>query len=241
MQLFDNGEFALEITKSNDSFTVAAPGLARALGFRDAYRLVESLPADEKGYTTACTPGGDQRTWFVSEAGFHRAVGQRQAKRINDKRIRAEVERFQDWVFKVVLPAIRRTGGYSSTRADYTGVQPRNPMDTHFEPRTYTWDEVAALIHQRTGIPLTVNELCRMLRTAGVLKQTGAPTSKFRHLFWFTGTCWNVHSHVMPQITYKVFETGRELQDFRFIQVRLELEGVGQVPAQRRPGVSSRL
>lgn len=44
----------------------------------------------------------------------------------------------------------------------------------------------------------------------------------------------------MPELTYKVFDTGRELQDFRFIQARLELEGVGQsatLPSQRQPGV----
>ena len=51
LQVFDNGEFHLEITPVGDSFIVNAPGLARALGMRDAYRLTESLPDDEKGHT----------------------------------------------------------------------------------------------------------------------------------------------------------------------------------------------
>jgi prophage antirepressor-like protein len=241
MQMFDNGEFTLEVTTSGDSFTVAGTSLAKALGFRDAVRMVESLPDSEKHYTTACTAGGNRRTWQVTEAGFYRAIGQRQAARIRDKDLAQGVVRFQDWVYGTVLPAIRRTGGYNSERADYGAVQPRNSMEKFFEPNTYTWEEVAALIHQRTGIPLTVNELTRMLRTGGVLKQTGAPTVKYRHLFWFTGSSWNVHPHVMPELTFKVFDTGRELQDFRFIQARLEIEGVGQsvtLPAQRQPGMS---
>ena len=240
MQMFDNGEFALEITTTGSSFRVAALGLARALGSRDGYTLVRNLPSAEKGHVLERADTGDRQEWFVTEPGFYRVLGQRQASRIKNPDVRASVERFQDWVYGTVLPAIRRTGGYVSDRSDYSGQQPRNSMETRFEPNAYTWDELAALIHQRTGIPLTVNELTRMLRAAGVLKQTGAPTAKFRHLFWFTGSSWNVHSHVVPQITYKVFETGRELQDFRFIQARLELEGVGQaatLPAQRQSGI----
>lgn len=238
MQMFDNGEFSLEIPKTEDSFTVAAPGLARALGFREAYDMIRHLPADEKGSVSDRTPSvsGSDPT-FVTEAGFYRIVGQRQVRRIKDDGMREAVGRFQDWVFKVVLPGIRRTGGYVGSNARHVEPQPRNSMEKFYEPNTYTWEEVTALIHQRTGIPLTVNELTRMLRTGGVLKQTGAPTKKYRHLFWFTGSSWNVHPHVIPELTYKVFDTGRELQDFRFIQARLELEGVGQsVPAQRQPG-----
>lgn len=42
IQLFDNGEFKIEVTADGDSFTVGAPGLARALGSRDALtKLVE--------------------------------------------------------------------------------------------------------------------------------------------------------------------------------------------------------
>lgn len=238
--MFDNGEFALEITKVGDSFTVDGSGLAHALGFRDAHTLVRNLPDAEKGYALKRTQTGDCEVWFVTEPGFYRAVGQRQTSRIKDGEGRATAERFQAWVFGTVLPTIRRTGGYVSERSTYTETQPRNSMEPSLEPGAYTWDEVAALLHQRTGIPLTVNELTRLLRAAGVLKQTGAPTAKYRHMFWFTGTSWNVHSHVLPQITYKVFQTGQELQDFRFIQARLELEGVGQsVPAQRQPGAQA--
>jgi anti-repressor protein len=110
---FQNGEFQLVVTEHEaDGFRMQAPGLARALGFRDAYRLLETIPGGEKGYTTACTPGGEQRIGYVTEPGFYRALGQRQAARIADEEMRGQVERFQSWVYRDVLPAIRRTGSY---------------------------------------------------------------------------------------------------------------------------------
>lgn len=114
LDLFRNGEFELAVTLHPvDGFRVQAPGVARALGFRDAHRLTEAIPDGEKGYTTACTPGGDQRVWYLTEAGFYRALGMRQAMRIKNKPIRERVERFQAWVYGTVLPTIRRTGSYS--------------------------------------------------------------------------------------------------------------------------------
>lgn len=101
------------------------------------------------------------------------------------------------------------------------------PVPSMFEPHTLTWEEVAALVRQRYGIAMTVNELTRMLRTAGVLKQNGAPRKDWARLFWFTGSAWHVHPHVLPELAQKLYTTGRELQDFRFIQARLEMEGVG--------------
>lgn len=216
IKLFENDEFALRLTPTGDTFTASAPDIARALGFRDAARLVESIPDEEKGYTLSCTPGGNQRVWYLTEAGFYRAIGQRQPARIRDATVRGQVARFQAWVYAEVLPAIRRTGTY------------RTPMGVDAAaPDTYTYDEVCGVLRQHFGVNLTVNELTRNLRSGGVLKQNGAPTKKYAHLFWFTGTAWNVHRHVVPQLAYRVYETGRELQDFRFIQARLQLDGVG--------------
>lgn len=101
-------------------------------------------------------------------------------------------------------------------------INPRASATEMYEPHTFSWDETSALIAQRFGIDMTVNDLCRTLRTAGVLKQTGAPTKAHRALFWFTGTCWNVHPHAVKQLAMRVYQTGRELQDFRFIQARME-------------------
>jgi phage antirepressor YoqD-like protein len=126
VQPFSNGEFNLSVTAHpNDGFHVSAPEVAHALGIRDAYRLLETIPAEEKGYTTACTPGGDQRTTYLTEAGFYRALGQRQAARISDETVRDLVSRFQTWVYRDVLPALRR------------GETPANvPAQRHEIPQT---------------------------------------------------------------------------------------------------------
>lgn len=112
IEVFRTAEFELKIQAVGDSFHVAAPGLARALGFAEARDLIRSIPGDEKGSEIAPTPGGDQRAWYLTEPGFYRAIGQRQSSRIKDTATRELVERFQRWVYSEVLPAIRRTGRY---------------------------------------------------------------------------------------------------------------------------------
>lgn len=58
---FTDGEFKLAIgLHEHDGFRVQAPGLARALGFREAYDLLRNIPDEEKGSGLARTPGGDQ-------------------------------------------------------------------------------------------------------------------------------------------------------------------------------------
>ena len=95
----------IRVTPRGESFIVEAPGLARSLGSRDALTMLRSVPDEEKGYALARTPGGEQEIWHVTEAGFYRVLGQRQAARIKDPKVRSMVERFQSWVFGVVLPS----------------------------------------------------------------------------------------------------------------------------------------
>lgn len=115
---FVSGEFELAVTlHADDGFRVQAPGLARALGFREAYDLLRSIPDTEKGSELVRTPGGDQRIGYLTEVGFYRAMGQRQVARIPDLDQRSAVERFQSWVYRDVIPEIRRTGYYGTAPA----------------------------------------------------------------------------------------------------------------------------
>jgi anti-repressor protein len=122
--IFQNDEFQLRVTTADDSFRVEAPGLARALGFRDSYALVRSVPDTDKGYTLVSTPGGEQQVWYLTEPGFYRALGQRQAARIKDTGVRAQVARFQSWVYGDVLPEIRKTGTYRPPVAAVPDIMP---------------------------------------------------------------------------------------------------------------------
>ena len=105
-------EFDLPYEARGDSFIVLAPQLARYLGFRAASDLLRPIPEDEKGYELVRTLGGEQRVGYVTEAGFYRAMGQRQAARVTDPQARETVEQFQRWVYADFLPTVRKHGAY---------------------------------------------------------------------------------------------------------------------------------
>lgn len=209
LQIFSNAEFDLSVEPRGDSFIVRAPGLARGLGYHETKDMLRLIPDAHKGEEITPTPGGNQLVKHVTEAGFYRAIGQRTAARIKDPLIRTEVERFQEWVYSTVLPALRR------------GQRP-SPLD---QPVTYTWAETAAIIHQRWGHDFGDATLRRLLRSGGILKQGMAePKRAYRDWFWFTGTAWEIHPHAIPFLVRKVDATVKELREFRFLQTRLELD-----------------
>lgn len=90
------------------------------------------------------------------------------------------------------------------------------------EPNTVTWVELAALIRQRYGIDLDVMDITRALRDGGVLMQNcSAPKKAYRQWFWFTGSAWTIHPHVLPELTRKLVDTRRALGD---IQSQMQLD-----------------
>lgn len=111
---FDDQATLIVTLHDVDGFHVQATPVARALGFRDAFDLLRSIPDAEKGSELVRTPGGEQIAGYLTEAGFYRILGQRQAARVTDAEVRERVIRFQAWVFGTVLPAIRQSGCYSS-------------------------------------------------------------------------------------------------------------------------------
>lgn len=112
--VFSTPDFKLDLLPhAEDGFRVPAEQLAKCLSTRGR-DLVRSIPEAEKGRALVRTLGGEQEVHYLTEAGFYRAIGQRQTGRIEDAEIRARVERFQAWVYGEVLPQIRKTGGYST-------------------------------------------------------------------------------------------------------------------------------
>lgn len=112
---------------------------------------------------------------------------------------------------------------YQREVADVIEAHFAGPRHHQTSPNTVTWDELAALIRQRYGIDLEPSDITRALRDAGVLKQTGTPRKKHRNWFWFTGSAWTVHPHIIPELTRKVVETRKVLGDVQAIQMELAM------------------
>lgn len=206
VQLFSNDEFELPIEFGSGAIHAFASPIAQGLGFRNAADMVRNLPTHcvEKRRPSE-TPGhsmhaftrirSDQEDWYLTEEGFYRALGQRQTSKIKDPEIRARVERFQAWVFGVVLPALRRAGSFA----------PLEPGTT------WTYGETAAVIRQRYGFDYSVNGLARAYRDASVFGQNGIPRKKYRDWFWFTGSAWNLHAHMLPQLVSVISSKRHEI------------------------------
>lgn len=208
IQLFENGEFELRVTTVGDSFEVQAPGLARSLGHRDASHMLANVPDDEKGYRVDGTPGGNQVMWHVTEPGFYRVLGQRQLGRIKSEAVRAQVDRFQRWVYHDVLPSLRRHGSYSLVPA----ARPLPAgIDEDEMPDLLTWKETCFVIRQDYRVRVHVPRLRRTLMAGGVLTQTFEPKAEFVESFWWTGTAHLVFRGAVPRLFFEYQRTERLL------------------------------
>ncbi|GGP55624.1 BRO-N domain-containing protein [Streptomyces abikoensis] len=224
IERFTNAEFDIEVLPRGTSFIVLAPGLARGLGHRHANHMLASLPEEEKGYQIVGTPGGDQRLSYVTEPGFYRLVGQRQAARIKDALVRDQVERFQRWVFHEVLPSLREHGRYAP------------PVPGDREPVVLTWEKAAAHLRQRYDLPINGHiELRQRLTDAGVLKLTGTPRAEFKSLFWPVGSRFDIHAHALPILAGHVSHMLYRLAEAQAgVQTALELDAIGRVTLEGR-------
>jgi len=201
---FTNGEFTLAVKPVGDSFHVAAPHLARALGFREAFDLLRTIPDSEKGSELVRTLGGDQRVGYVTEAGFYRALGQRQAARITDLAIRSTVERFQTWVYGEVLPSIRRGTFGSAPTARFEipasfaealelaarqarEIEAEKARNAELAPAAHSWTqladasgdyslrEAAQILDRDPSIQTGQNRLAKTLKNHGWTDRNGQP------------------------------------------------------------------
>lgn len=103
LQTMNLGAMTVDVVLIGDDPWFYAPSLARSLEYRDASAFARTLQDDEKGTYPICTPGGVQNATLINEWGLYRVV-----TRSNS----ANAEPFQRWVFREVLPSIRKTGQY---------------------------------------------------------------------------------------------------------------------------------
>jgi prophage antirepressor-like protein len=79
--------------------------VAEALDYRDAHNAARCLDDDEKDTQIVSTPSGDQSLTIISESGLYALVLRSR---------KPEARKFAKWVTAEVLPAIRKTGSYTS-------------------------------------------------------------------------------------------------------------------------------
>lgn len=81
------------------------PDLCRVLDGADPSQVAKRLREDElvKGVDSIHPVGGQQKTNFVTEPGLYRILGTSRAEKART---------FQDWIYREVVPAIRRYGIY---------------------------------------------------------------------------------------------------------------------------------
>lgn len=103
------GAHGVRVLGTNEAPLFVASDVCKILGIKDHHDAVKKLPASCRGgRVTSPTPSGMQEMSTVNEAGLYRLIFRSRKK---------EAEEFQEWVTSEVLPAIRRTGSYSTSQA----------------------------------------------------------------------------------------------------------------------------
>lgn len=107
VEVFRFDDSSIRTVLIDDEPWFVAADLAVVLGYRDASNAARLVDDDERGTHLVSTPGGQQRAIVVNEAGLYTLI------------LRSDMpdaKRFRKWVTGVVLPSIRKTGGYAVTQ-----------------------------------------------------------------------------------------------------------------------------
>lgn len=106
LTVFQNPDFGQvrTIVRDGEPWFVAAD-VCRALEIKNNRDALAKLDSDEKGVALTDTPGGAQKMTIVNEPGLYSLVlGSR----------KPEAKAFKRWITHEVIPAIRKTGQYST-------------------------------------------------------------------------------------------------------------------------------
>lgn len=116
MQIFDNPEFgSVRTLVIEDDPWFVGKDVAIALGYKDSTNALKSRvkPQHKKRWQITTPSRGLQTATIIDEPGLYAIVFGSKAE---------NAERFQDWVYTEVLPALRKTGSY--TVPDATSERP---------------------------------------------------------------------------------------------------------------------
>ena len=94
---------SLNAMEKNGQVWFVAADVCAALGLRNSRQSLATLDQDEKGVCTTDTLGGRQQVATVNESGLYSLIFRSR---------KAEAQGFKKWVTSVVIPSIRKHGGY---------------------------------------------------------------------------------------------------------------------------------
>lgn len=107
LQVFKNTEFGeIRTIQQGEDILFVAADVCRALEIKDVSKATSRLDDDEKGTNLIRTPGGEQNMNVVNEYGLYSLV-------LTSRK--PEAKAFKRWITHEVIPAIRKTGAYSSS------------------------------------------------------------------------------------------------------------------------------
>ncbi|MCG9011814.1 hypothetical protein LH435_08290 [Laribacter hongkongensis] len=104
--IFSFDTHAVRAINCDGEIRFVASDVATALEYRDAEVATRYLDDDEKGYTDLVYPSGTQSVITINESGLYSLILRSR---------KPEAKRFKKWVTSEVLPAVRKTGTYSTT------------------------------------------------------------------------------------------------------------------------------
>ena len=111
IQIFNNPEFGeIRTTIVDGEPYFVGKDVAEVLAYKETAKAIrEHVDDDDKGVSVLDTPGGKQKMVVINESGLYGLV-------FGSKLPTAK--KFKHWVTSEVLPAIRKTGGYSVKQAE---------------------------------------------------------------------------------------------------------------------------
>lgn len=184
LQTMNLGSMSLDVVQIGDEPWFYAPSLARTLEYPTAVQMLRGIPDDEKGVHSVHTLGGVQDANFLNEPGFYRVV----------TRSRSEVaEPFKRWVFREVLPSLRKTGQYQMHQEaqdlgvtfDFTKAQwdwlKLHPYLVGLLPLAaagYNSVEISRMLGYNTPTGITARKQIDKLKELGFLPQVIEPRLK---------------------------------------------------------------
>lgn len=93
------------------------------------------------------------------------------------------------------------------------------------EPAPFTWtlDETCAILRQRYGVRYNVVTLKAALISAGLFKQVGSPKADFENCFFFTGSAWTVHPHMLKRVAGRLLKLTAAIRASHDEQLAIEV------------------